>query len=762
LCKSSSESRTDGGVGCFDNFQTGGFAENSFQHGTIVLYKPPRLGKKILASYEAGLVGENSVRSAVSNVDDGPLEIVDISTLVQGRQLEFAGNKVDSVAVSPNGYLSFPPHFRCEGPYRSPLCRPFSREGNLLGPFAADWNPLNYRDNSGSSGGSIQSEIRYKVTEEMVSVLFKDMTRFTETPNIAEAKRNTFSAGFFADSSFYWGYHSMTEDVVFGDSVGIFPSLYSSSKFRRNAQKARLGNFTNGVSTFLRDPIVTADYYTSSKFPSDISQSVMVNIGDGAQFVGLYFSNAVITVKEACLARNGILELIGFEETQEVYNFLALNNSAMDDTDRRDVVWKCGFNIPNIGNGTNISKNNTILTFETISGKQVGKCRVPSNADSSPTGTLQEVEIFPVVKDWFHVSPFKAFRTIYQHQSGELTTQPILVRIYEDTLPPQCGCEAVQTHANFKVSECYVCYDYAQPILRENIKDCHGVCFGSAYFDGTGRCVGGTTGITPTLLESELVPVRSGNSLGDILFYLIYFFSIIIALATISRTISLVMRHQRYQRQAHDAMTLGIVLDPDGNPTNAYNGPPSAQRGLNPTEIALIGKMIYSSAEHIKLRKSKSFKDFEDHNPEAKKEPEAEAGLKHSMPNSGYGPLHAEDSPRDSGNTNSMLDEELEKGLKAVPVKSKPGGGDDAKCSICLSDFEVGDQIRVMPTPCSHEFHVPCIDGWLAEKGTCPLCNRQVRTLAGYRGKQPSQDRSFIPAIFSRPQVPQQQAQAHP
>merc|ERR1712129_649204 len=45
-------------------------------------------------------------------------------------------------------------------------------------------------------------------------------------------------------------------------------------------------------------------------------------------------------------------------------------------------------------------------------------------------------------------------------------------------------------------------------------------------------------------------------------------------------------------------------------------------------------------------------------------------------------------------------------------------------CSVCLVDFEVGDDARQLP--CSHIIHVQCIDGWLARRWACPLCRREL------------------------------------
>ncbi|KAF7107578.1 hypothetical protein CFC21_108188 [Triticum aestivum] len=50
--------------------------------------------------------------------------------------------------------------------------------------------------------------------------------------------------------------------------------------------------------------------------------------------------------------------------------------------------------------------------------------------------------------------------------------------------------------------------------------------------------------------------------------------------------------------------------------------------------------------------------------------------------------------------------------------------GDDTavlECAVCLSEFEDGDQLRLLPK-CSHAFHPDCIGEWLAGHVTCPVC----------------------------------------
>jgi hypothetical protein len=54
------------------------------------------------------------------------------------------------------------------------------------------------------------------------------------------------------------------------------------------------------------------------------------------------------------------------------------------------------------------------------------------------------------------------------------------------------------------------------------------------------------------------------------------------------------------------------------------------------------------------------------------------------------------------------------------------GGGGSNECTICLEEFKDGEWCRVFPH-CSHEFHVLCIDAWLARRNlTCPVCRSSL------------------------------------
>lgn len=49
---------------------------------------------------------------------------------------------------------------------------------------------------------------------------------------------------------------------------------------------------------------------------------------------------------------------------------------------------------------------------------------------------------------------------------------------------------------------------------------------------------------------------------------------------------------------------------------------------------------------------------------------------------------------------------------------------DELTCSVCLEQVNVGELVRSLP--CLHQFHANCIDPWLRQQGTCPVCKFRV------------------------------------
>ncbi|KAL0912068.1 hypothetical protein M5K25_018013 [Dendrobium thyrsiflorum] len=74
---------------------------------------------------------------------------------------------------------------------------------------------------------------------------------------------------------------------------------------------------------------------------------------------------------------------------------------------------------------------------------------------------------------------------------------------------------------------------------------------------------------------------------------------------------------------------------------------------------------------------------------------------------------------------------DVEQGIDETTLKSFPKviyGEDevgsttnDAFCSICLLDYTDAQILRLLPD-CRHIFHAGCVDEWLRQHPTCPIC----------------------------------------
>ncbi|KAL0968437.1 hypothetical protein UPYG_G00266830 [Umbra pygmaea] len=51
------------------------------------------------------------------------------------------------------------------------------------------------------------------------------------------------------------------------------------------------------------------------------------------------------------------------------------------------------------------------------------------------------------------------------------------------------------------------------------------------------------------------------------------------------------------------------------------------------------------------------------------------------------------------------------------------------QCQICCSDYTEGELLRMLP--CLHDYHVQCIDRWIKENATCPICRIDISECGG-------------------------------
>ncbi|XP_019056702.1 PREDICTED: RING-H2 finger protein ATL52-like [Tarenaya hassleriana] len=81
----------------------------------------------------------------------------------------------------------------------------------------------------------------------------------------------------------------------------------------------------------------------------------------------------------------------------------------------------------------------------------------------------------------------------------------------------------------------------------------------------------------------------------------------------------------------------------------------------------------------------------------------------------------------DSAAAGDGLGEALIKSIKVYKYKKSDGFVDCSDCSVCLSEFQENESLRLLPK-CNHAFHVPCIDTWLKSHSNCPLCRANLTT----------------------------------
>ncbi|KAI4373076.1 hypothetical protein MLD38_011239 [Melastoma candidum] len=54
---------------------------------------------------------------------------------------------------------------------------------------------------------------------------------------------------------------------------------------------------------------------------------------------------------------------------------------------------------------------------------------------------------------------------------------------------------------------------------------------------------------------------------------------------------------------------------------------------------------------------------------------------------------------------------------------------EDAQCAVCLSEYNLEDLLRILPN-CGHSFHASCVDLWLQQHATCPVCRVSLREVS--------------------------------
>ncbi|XP_038675075.1 E3 ubiquitin-protein ligase RNF6 isoform X5 [Scyliorhinus canicula] len=79
-----------------------------------------------------------------------------------------------------------------------------------------------------------------------------------------------------------------------------------------------------------------------------------------------------------------------------------------------------------------------------------------------------------------------------------------------------------------------------------------------------------------------------------------------------------------------------------------------------------------------------------------------------------------DEEERQRGLTKEQIDNLLTRNYGNISAENEVS----KTCSVCINEYAIGNKLRRLP--CAHEFHIHCIDRWLSENSTCPICRQPI------------------------------------
>ncbi|XP_018413987.1 PREDICTED: E3 ubiquitin-protein ligase RNF128 isoform X2 [Nanorana parkeri] len=99
-----------------------------------------------------------------------------------------------------------------------------------------------------------------------------------------------------------------------------------------------------------------------------------------------------------------------------------------------------------------------------------------------------------------------------------------------------------------------------------------------------------------------------------------------------------------------------------------------------------------------------------------------------------------------------QLKDEAKKAISHLQLRTiKQGdmvlGPDGDSCAVCIETYKPNDVVRVLT--CNHFFHKNCIDPWLLEHRTCPMCKCDILKSLGIAEEDESDNAMVIASVSS-------------